>query len=159
MEPHRQAIAQNKKDGLFESIASKSFDAYCGLAFERLCLKNMSSLLNGLGISWSQVRRYGPYFRQPPRTKSTGQRQGLQIDILIERIGHVFTLIECKFSPHPVGLSVVREVESKIRLLHAPKSHSMEKVLIAPGGITSDLENSGYFHKVLGVEAVLVPLQ
>lgn len=155
MEPNLHLISQNTKQGLFENLSAKSFENYCGLAFEKLCLKNISSVLANLEIPLHQVKRYGPFFRQAPRNKKRNKTAGLQIDILIERTGHILTLVECKFSSSPVGVSVIKEMDQKIALLKAGKTYSIEKVLIAPGGVTEDLEESGYFHKILGAEAVL----
>ena len=46
------------------------------------------------------------------------------------------------------------EVEKKVKLLRAPRQYSVERVLITGGEITGELERSGYFHQVLGLEAV-----
>jgi uncharacterized protein len=152
MEPHRDVIAENPGPGFFESISSKSFDAYCGLAFERLCLKNLSSILDSLHIPLEHVKGYGPFFRQSARTHV---EEGIQIDLLIERKGRVLTLLECKYRINPIGMSVITDIERKLRLLKAPQTYSIERVLVAPGGVSTDLEGDGYFHRILGAEAVL----
>ncbi|MDP6354207.1 MAG: ATP-binding protein [Planctomycetota bacterium] len=157
VEPNRSIIELNSKPGMFEQLASRSFEPYCGLAFERLCMKNLPSILARLNIGLHQVVGYGPFFRQPGR-KSRRRTEGLQIDILVQRKGDVLTLIECKFRSRPIGVSVIREVEQKIKLLKAPSRFSIERVLLCAGETTSDLEGSGYFHEIVGLESVFSPL-
>jgi len=153
IEPNRDAIELNTKPGLFDQLAGNTFDANCGLAFERLCIKNLPAILSRLGVGLHQVLGYGPFFRQPPRN---GRKdKGTQIDILVHRKGHVLTVVECKFRAQPTGMPVIQETEEKVKLLRAPRHYSVERVLITGGEITSELERSGYFHQTLGLEAVL----
>ncbi len=104
----------------------------------------------------SEVISFGPFFRQRRRTQQGTQKtqQGLQIDLLIHRRGHVLTLVECKFHSNPVEKSIIPEVESKVKFLGAPKKFTVEKVLVAANGVTPDLEQEGYFHQIVGLEAV-----
>ena len=155
VEPHRDVIELNTRPGLFDQLAGNSFDAYCGLAFERLCMRNLPAILNCLGVGLHQVLGYGPFFRQPPRKGR--EDRGTQIDILVRRKGHVITVVECKFRAQPTGVSVIPETEEKIKLLRVPRHCSVEKVLITGGEITSELERSGYFHQILGLEAIFSP--
>ena len=155
VEPNRAAIQVNTRRGLFEKLAARSFDSWCGLAFEQLCMKNLPSILAHLGIDPSNVVDYGPFFRQPTRNKP--QRDGLQIDILVHRRGDVLTLIECKFRTQPVGVSVIDEVERKIKLLKAPRRFTVERILLCAGELTRDLKRRTSFHRVLGLDAVFAP--
>lgn len=99
VEPHRDVIELNTKPGLFDQLTSNTFAAYCGLAFERLCIKNLPTILEHLGVGLHEITGYGPFFRQPSRKKRTDD--GLQIDILVRRRGHVLMVIECKFRSQP----------------------------------------------------------
>lgn len=155
MKPHLHTIRTNKKRGLFEAITSSSLETYLGIAFERLCFKNLPNLLESLNIPDHEVIGYGPFFRQRSRNvKAKSKMEGLQIDALIHRKGQVLTLIECKFYSNTVGKSVIDTVERKIKLLHPPAKFSVEKVLIAANGVTPAVEDAGYFHKILGIEAL-----
>ncbi|MCP4601798.1 MAG: ATP-binding protein [Proteobacteria bacterium] len=151
--PNTQAISMNTEPGLFEQLTASSFSNYCGLAFERMCLKNFDRILAKLEIPLHSVMGVGPYFRQPPRGGKPDQ--GLQIDILLRRKGQVLTIFECKFSSRPVGLSVVEEVKRKEKLLNAKRSYSIERVLICANEVTAPLANAGYFHQILDLDAVL----
>lgn len=153
VEPHLQVIEMNTRPGLLDRLAGSALDAYFGLAFERLCMKNLPHLFEHLGIDFHQVVGFGPFFRQPAR--GAREAKGLQIDILIRRKGDVLTLVECKFSSRPVGVSVIDEVGRKIALLEAPSRYTVERVLLCAGEVTSGLQNAGFFHRVVGLEGIL----
>ena len=118
-------------------------------------MKNLPGLLSAVAIPLNEILGYGPFFRQPAR-KSPNDG-GLQIDILVHRQGHILTMIECKFLTTPVGLSVVQEVEKKLALLKPNKTYTVEKMLVCAGPITRDLQQSGYFHKILDIDAFFAP--
>ena len=115
--PNRKRIGLNTKPGLFEAVAWRSFDTWCGVGFENLCLKNLPVVLENLGIPLESVLDFGPFFRQGSRGgdgEASKVGKGLQIDLVLRRKGGILTLIECKFRSRPVGLSVVRDMERKI---------------------------------------------
>jgi uncharacterized protein len=152
MEPHLEIIRANTRPGLVDHKAGDGLDSYFGLAFERLCMRNLPRVLENLGIDLHQVLGFGPFFRQPGR--GSGASEGAQIDVLVRRRGDVLTLLECKLSARPVGTSVLDEVRRKIRVLKAPSTHTVERVLLAPGGVTSGVVNSGFFHRIAGIEVL-----
>ncbi len=147
IEPNKSAIKLNTKRGLFRRLAAESFDTYCGLAFERFCIKNLPMLLDALGIGLEEVVRYGPFFRQPQRS-GKNRASGMQVDLLIELTGDVLLLVECKFTKRAVGKPVISEVERKIELLNAPKRYTVERVLVSAAGATRELEKARYFHRI-----------
>lgn len=155
VKPHRSAIELNTGPGLFDRLTGRSLDAYLGLCFERFCLKNIPSLLEHMGVSISEVIDVGPFFRQPGR--GAIKSPGAQVDILIHRQGHILTVVECKFQTNPLGLSVARDVENKIRVLKPKRHFTIEKVLVSAGPLSRDLEKSGAFHKVMGLESLFAP--
>ena len=55
----------------------------------------------------------------------------------------------------PMGVSVIDEVERKVRFLAAPSKCTVERVLICAGGVTAGLRRSDDFHRTAGPEAVL----
>lgn len=152
MAPQKNVIDINTKPGMFNKTCGASIDSYFGRAFELLCMKNMDSLMAGMDIDLHDVKGFGPFFRQRSRKNPTDE--GLQIDILINRKGHVLTVIECKFSSKPTGSSVIQEVQRKLELLKVPDITTIERVLVCSAGVTSSLEKSGYFHHILGLKAL-----
>ncbi|MEE8398504.1 MAG: ATP-binding protein [Desulfobacterales bacterium] len=150
--PNRQLIELNTEPGLFEQLAGPSLNTYFGLCFERLCLKNLPQIFSRMGMDTSSIMGFGPFFRQ--RKRNGEDDAGLQIDILVRRRSQVLTLIECKFSSQPTGVSVIEEVQRKVKLLGAPRAYTVERVLICAGEVTAPLQNSDYFHHILGLDAV-----
>ncbi len=150
--PNRKVIELNTHPGLFEQLAGSSLDTYFGLCFERLCLKNLSRIFSRMEMDISSIIGFGPFFRQ--RKRKGKDEPGLQIDILVRRKGQVLTLIECKFSSQPVGISVIKDVQRKVKLLKVPRIFTVERVLICGGEVTSPLQNSDYFHHILGLDAI-----
>jgi AAA+ ATPase superfamily predicted ATPase len=137
--------------GLAHRLTEKSIHSYFGLGFEMLCLKNIPQILQALNIDLSSIIELGPYFKQASRTSG---ESGLQIDLCLLRRGGILTIIECKFSENPVGTEIIKEIELKLSKLHIPRHITIEKVLIAACGITTDLENRAYFHHIIGLEAI-----
>ncbi len=153
VEPHRSIIEMNTEPGLFDRITGGSLDPYFGLCFEQMCIKNLPQLFANLGIDFHQVLGFGPYFSQ--RTLKKEGDEGLQIDLLVCRKGRVLTLVECKFTNEPVGISVIDEVERKVRFLKPLANYTIERVLITAGGATAGLKNNDYFHQIVGLNALL----
>ena len=150
---NRKVIELNTGPGLFEQLAGSSLDAYFGFCFERLCLKNLPRIFSRMKMDISSIMGFGPFFRQ--RRRNGKGDAGLQIDILVQRKGQTLTLIECKFSSQPIGKSIIEEVQRKIELLRAPRAFTVERVLICGGEVTVPLQNSDYFHHILGLDAIL----
>lgn len=144
-------IKLQTNENLARRIVEKSINSYFGLGFELLCLKNISQILKSLNIELSTIVEIGPYFKQASR--KTGE-SGLQIDLCLLRRGGILTIIECKFSEHPIGVEIIKEIELKLKKLRLSPSITIEKVLIAACGVTTELEHHDYFHHILGLEAI-----
>ena len=152
IEPNRLIIGNTTKPGLSDRLTRNGIDTYFGLAFERLCMKNIMRIFESIGIEDYQILGFGPFFRQ--RSRKDPDEWGLQIDVLVRRRGDVLTLIECKFSKNPIGTSVINEVKEKIAFLRAPKRCSIERVLLSAGDVSSNVINSGFFNHIVGLEAL-----
>ncbi len=153
VEPHRGLIQMEGRTGQFDPFGVHGLDAYFGLCFERLCMKNLPQIFGRLDLDFRRVTGFGPFFRQ--RRRRGKRDEGLQIDLLVRRKGQVLTLIECKFTAEPIGMSVIDEVARKIRFLKAPSQYTVERVLISAGGVTPNLASSDYFHQIAGLDAIL----
>jgi len=153
IEPNRELIEMEGRTNRFDPFGVYGLDAYFGLCFERLCMKNLPQIFARLELDFRRVTGFGPFFRQRRRKKE--RDEGLQIDLLVRQKGHVLTLIECKFTARPVGTTVIDEVARKIKFLGAPSHYTVERVLISAGGVTPDLARSDYFHQIAGLETIL----
>lgn len=151
---HKRTIELKRSThSLFDALTKQSRSVYFGIQFETLCFKSISKILDQLEIPSSELVDIGPYFRQGTR-KSTASI-GVQIDLIIQRQGGVWTIVECKFTQSPVGVSVIDEIKQKIRALSLPKNITLEYVLISASGVTRDVVAEKFFHHIFGLEVVL----
>ena len=71
-------------------LSNPAHSAWCGYAFERLCMMHISQIKQKLGISGVITNVYA--FR------SSLQKGGAQIDMVIDRRDNVINLCECKYT-------------------------------------------------------------
>lgn len=134
--PNLQVIAKNEGKYIFDEITSRRWNAFCGIAFERFCFRNVECIVNRLKID-SLYTKYGPYWQ-----KSTKRRgPGVQIDMVIERRDKMSMIIECKWSEGKIGYDVFTELSNKCSKYPNPKDHKLRKVVISSCGVTNNLIN------------------
>lgn len=75
------------------SIGGTVYNAWCGLAFERICFQHVEQIKRALGISGVMSSVYSWVYRPMSKDES-----GIQIDMLIDRNDGVIDLCEIKFS-------------------------------------------------------------
>jgi len=82
------------------------YNAWSGLAFERVCLQHVEQIKNALGISGVMCNVYSWTYR--PKNKN---EKGVQIDLLIDRDDNVINLCEMKFSESEFSISASYDAE------------------------------------------------
>jgi AAA+ ATPase superfamily predicted ATPase len=121
------------------------FSSMMGLQFENLVFHNRFALHKALGIPREDIVMEGPFFQR----KTKGQ-SGCQIDYMIQmRFGTIY-VCEIKFSKDKIGLDVISQVKDKIASCKRPKFISWRPVLIHVNGVTSEIEEAGYFAHIIG---------
>ena len=68
------------------------YNSWCGYAFEMLCLQHYPQILTALGISGIE---------SAPCSWTYTEKDGIQFDLLIDRIDNVINICEMKFSTSP----------------------------------------------------------
>lgn len=87
-----------------DSIDSPSRRAWCGYAFEQLCLLHVKQIKNALGISG--IQSHVCSWSKPSTVDTDGIRQeGAQIDLVIDRRDDTINLCEMKFSLTPFEIT------------------------------------------------------
>ncbi len=71
---------------------SSVYRAWCGYAFENCCLRHIEQIRQALGISGVATTQ------SSWRLIGNGEREGAQVDLLIDRADHTINLCEMKFS-------------------------------------------------------------
>jgi hypothetical protein len=143
-------------DGTFADQPTKplrqsAFQQWQGYGFERFVRHRQHQLAAHLGF-FAVDYSAGPYFRR----SDLNDGRGYQIDLVFDRADRVLTICEIKYVRAAVGVAVIDEVEHKIEKMLSTNAtlskRSIQRVLIAPNGVTEGLRNRMYFDAVVGIE-------
>jgi AAA+ ATPase superfamily predicted ATPase len=127
-------------------LPDKRYHAWRGLAFERVCYLHRQEIASKLGFGAVSYRA-GSWFAKG----AGGQRT--QIDLLFARADGVTTLCEVKFTDAKVGLELIDEVGRKLEIFPNPRRRTIEKVLISASEPSRQLQDAGFFNRILGLDA------
>jgi AAA+ ATPase superfamily predicted ATPase len=127
----------------------RSYSQWLGFSFERFCRQNVARISELLGFSAVQFKA-GAYFR-----RGTLDNFGSQVDLLFKRADGVNTVCEVKYQDAPVGIEVIKDVESKIAQLDIGKSRSIQRVLITASDVSKSLRERSYFDRVIELDQLL----
>ncbi|MBF0312225.1 MAG: ATP-binding protein [Oligoflexia bacterium] len=123
---------------------SNQWNIIMGLQFESLLLNNIKEIISKLGLDLEIIVSAGPY-RQNKTSKNKG---GCQIDLLLQTTSQVLYLCEFKFKKS-ITSDVCSEMEQKIAVLQRPRRYSIRTVLIYEGELTASKTIRNYFYKVM----------
>ncbi|MBF0433266.1 MAG: ATP-binding protein [Fibrobacteria bacterium] len=133
--------AKNLRNYWSQQGNSASWHAWAGYAFERICIKHIDKIKQGLNIlgvlSQESVWRYAP-----PKTNKKDKTQGSQIDLVINRADRTINLCEIKYcdKEYEITDEVKRNLENKKRLFkEITKTKSQLFItMITPYGVKKD---------------------
>ena len=112
-----------------------TYNTWCGLAFERVCLLHTRQIKATLGISGIIANVFSWH------TKKNDNHPGVQIDLLIDRTDNVINICEMKYAPNGYILTKAEANKIKTRAavfsLYAPKHKAIQSVLITSNGSTN----------------------
>ena len=99
---YHRFIQPNKKysPGIWQQLAeSQSYKIWAGYAFENLCFKHVDKIKEALGIAavYTEISSL--------RVPTSGETQGFQIDLLIDRKDNSINLCEIKFHAGPFTIT------------------------------------------------------
>jgi len=141
--PNLHRISNNTIKG--RSLSSlPNWSSIMGLQFENLILNNRAIVWKKLRIDPLEIINDNPYLQ-----RKTKNRQGCQIDYLIQTKFNILYIIEFKFSQDKIGTSVINEVQQKIDRLEKHNKFACKPVLIHVGGVTQDLIDTGFFANII----------
>ena len=124
---HLTFIDGKKSDSWLDFINSPSYYAWCGLAFERVCLMHTKQIKKALGINGISSNDYS--------WRSTGADSGAQIDLLIDRKDNVINLCEMKFCNDEFVIDSQYEKEL-MQKINAFKSETKTRKALLPTMVT-----------------------
>ena len=117
---------------------------------ENLILNNRRELCSLIGVYPDDIVCDGSYFQ-----RQSSRHAGCQIDYMIQTKLGVIYLCEVKFRHNYVNTQVIDDVQRKIERLNIPKNMSIQPVLIHIGGVSDEVENAGYFTKIIDMSLLL----
>ena len=126
----------------------RSVESWEGFTFEEICLRHLSHIKYGLGISGiateSSSWRYVP--------KKEDSRSGVQVDLVIKRADRIIHLVEMKFSE--ASYNVTKEYEDKLQqrktlfIEATGTTHNVVHTFITPSGVSRGIHSS-FIHSQL----------
>lgn len=122
-----------------------------GLQFENLVLSNRKKVQQILHIDPSEIINDNPYFQRKAKN-----RQGCQIDYMIQTKFGTCYLCEIKFSNKEINRSIIEEVSQKIRSLAFSRNISIRPVLIHVNGVDDFVNESDFFSSIIDFKDLLI---
>lgn len=121
-----------------------------GLQFENLVLSNRKAIQQILGIDQAEIINDNPFFQRAAKN-----RQGCQIDYMIQTKFGTCYLCEIKFSSQAISRDVIDEIKRKIDRLVLPRNISIRPVLIHVNGVCDYIEESEFFSAIIDFNSLL----
>jgi uncharacterized protein len=125
-------------------ITIPQWSSIMGLQFENLILNHRKELYIALDIDERELIYDNPFFQ-----RATKEREGCQIDWLIQTKFNILYLCEVKFSKEVIAQEVITEVQKKIKRLSLPKGFSIKPVLIHVNGVSDAVIESEFFAYII----------
>lgn len=144
--PNMERIGLNTDGWLFDKIVLPKLEIYNGYSFELFCRKNLKILIKLLGIE-DVFSRSGVYWQT-----ETSKKEGVQIDMVIERSDATIHLVECKWSNGKIGSAIIDEINRKKNLFPNKAHYTVKTLLITTHGATDEVVKSGAFDDVITVK-------
>lgn len=123
-------IYQKKNVNWHQLTVSPVWKSWSGFTFESVCMKHLQLVKNALGIG-SVYTEQSSFI-----SKGTPEKQGAQIDLLIDRKDQVINVCEMKFLEHPFVLSKSEATNIRHKLA-VFKNESRTKKALFPTIISS----------------------
>lgn len=129
----------------FKSLGSlPEWNSHMGLQFENLVLNNRTLVHQALNINLEDIVLENPFYQH-----KTSRITGCQIDYMIQTRFNVLYICEIKFSKNILGVSVIADVQTKLKSLHYPKGYSIRPVLIHVNEISEEIKESSFFTNII----------
>ena len=137
------------EDNPVAALPVQTYRQWLGYSLERFCRRNhykIAKLLEFSGVKYNA----GSYFRRSNLNHDTGY----QIDLVFDRRDQVLTVCEIKYLADKVTTSTIDELSQKLSKL-VVGNKDVQKVLIAPNGVTSNVLERLYFDRILEIDELM----
>ena len=143
-----------KRGGVFarnywqSTIGTGAYNAWCGYAFEVVCLHHIDEIIDGLGIGGIISRPCSWAYRPGEQAKTDAQldedlRTGAQIDLLIDRKDKTVTVCEMKYSDtaYEIDKSYFERIQARMRTFRkvTGTAKTLTTTFVTPLGLKDDM--------------------
>lgn len=147
--PNKDRIIRNTFSNVSLTLLPQ-WETVMGLQFENLVLSNRQQIQALLSIKSEDIIYDNPFFQH-----KTIRQETCQIDYLIQTRHDTLYVCEIKFLRKPVKVSVIEEMQEKMRRLKVPRHVSRRSVLIHVNGVTDEVLEQQYFSHVIDFSQLL----
>lgn len=153
VEPHLGSINRFAKAAGFwlEQARSSSYKSWCGYAFESVCYKHITHVMNKLALKPSALPYAWKYI-----PKKGDKEIGAQIDLLFDRDDHCITLCEIKYTdiPFVVDKQYAEILNKKMAIFKdvTKTNKQLFWAIISASGIKKTLYSEEMIHGVITLD-------
>ena len=121
-------------------MRTPTYNTWCGLSFERVCLLHTRQIKKALGISGIMANIFSWHI------KSSNYHPGVQIDLLIDRADNVVNICEMKYAPEGYAMTAasLKSLKTKIGVLRqyiSPRKY-ISTVMVTSNGVIRNQHSS-----------------
>lgn len=121
-------------------MRTPTYNTWCGLSFERVCLLHMRQIKIALGISGIMANIFSWHI------KGNDYNPGVQIDLLIDRADNVVNVCEMKYAPEGYVMTAgdLKKLKIKLSVLrqHIPARKYIGAVMVTSNGVIRNQHSS-----------------
>ena len=129
-------------------MRTPTYNTWCGLSFERVCLLHTRQIKVALGISGIMANIFSWH------TKGNDYHPGVQIDLLIDRADNVISVCEMKYAPdgYEMTSKAYDNFKTKMSVLgrYMPAKKFISPALITSNGVKRNMYSDEIYDKVTG---------
>ena len=136
------------KDHWLKQIGTGAYNAWCGYAFETVCLHHIEQIVEGLGISGTINRPCSWTYRPSDaiikdKDIDDNLKTGAQIDLLIDRSDKTITVCEMKYSDREFEIDKAYDkyVHDRLRRFKDVEktSKTLQLIYVTPHGLSNNM--------------------
>ena len=135
-------------------LSTPTYNTWCGLAFERVCLLHTRQIKSALGISGITSNLFSWHIQK------TDEHPGVQIDLLIDRTDNVVSVCEMKYAPNGYVMTKAEaeKINTRLRVfsLYLPSKKGTQLVMITSNGMSQNKHNVN-INRELTAESLFLP--
>lgn len=137
------------------ALDTPKYRAWSGYAYEQICMYHLPQIKNKLGI--------GGVYTTISSWRSKNSKQGVQVDLVIDRRDNIINLCEVKFSINPFSMTkkYADELRNKIGVFKAETEtrKSVFLTMITTYGVKKSIHSTGLFQNEMKMEDLFVEIK